>query len=260
MFRDPTTERAVSQVVSFILVFSVVAMTVGIVSVVGFDGLTDQRDSQRVENAERAFDVLGDNVEDVYQDAAPSRATEVKLSDATLRMGSTTRVRADFPENTTGPFETTLSPVVFALEGRDSSIVYEAGAVIRVDGDAAVMIRDPPFRFDEERTLLPVVQTRGTDAVSGSTTVLVRTEAQSRSILHPVGADRADTPDGRMVFWFETSEARAPVWEGYFETELSWVDDACRNDAPGVVYCEVPSDSVPDELFLSENLVLVEFE
>lgn len=260
MFRDPTTERAVSQVVSFVLVFSLVATTVGIVSVVGFDGLTDQRDSQRVENAERAFDVLADNVEDVYQDAAPSRATEVKLSDATLQMGETTTVRADFPANASGPFETDLRPVVFNLEGRDSSIVYEAGAVIRVDDDDAVMIRDPPFRFDEGRTVLPVVQTSGTGAVSGSTTVLVRTEEQSNSIVYPVGDDRADTPDGRMVFWFETSEVRAPAWERYFEAELSWVSDACRNDAPGVVYCEVPTESVPDELFLSENLVFVEFE
>ena len=260
MFRDPTTERAVSQVVSFILVFSLVATTVGIVSAVGFDGLTGQRDSQRVENAERAFDVLADNIEDVYQDAAPSRATEVKLSDANLGMGATTTIRVDFPENASGPYETELRPVTFTMEGRDSSIVYEAGAVIRVDGGSAVMLREPPFRFEQRRTVIPVAKTSGTDAVSGSTTVLVRTEEQARSILYPLGNERADTPNGRLVFWFQTSTERAPAWERYFEAELSWVSDACRNDAPGLVYCEVPADDVPNEMFLSETLVLVEFE
>ena len=259
MFRDTSSRRAVSQVVSFVLVFSLVATTVGIVSVVGFDGLTDRRNAERVENAERAFDVLADNVEDVYAESAPSRATEVKLDEASLRTAASTSLTVDFPDDTLGPFDTSLRPIVFEPQGRNSTIVYEAGAVIRVDDGNAVMLREPPFRFDEDRSVHSLVVTGGEDAVSGSTTVLVRTEETLTTVLHPAGTDTAATPDSRFVFQLETTAARAPAGERYLEDEISWVSDACTRDG-GRVTCELSAAESADELFLSETIIDVTFE
>jgi len=259
MFRDTSTRRAVSQVVSFVLVFSLVATTVGIVSVIGFDGLSDRRDAERVENAERAFDVLADNVEDVYAEGAPSRATEVKLDDAELHTGQLTSVKVDFPDHRLGPFDTTLRPIVFEPHGRDSRIVYEAGAVLRVDDGNAVMLREPPLQFGRDRSVLPIIATSGNDAVGGSTTVLVRTDETGSLALHPVGTDSAATPASRFVFRMETTPARAVAWESYLEGELSWVSDACRRDG-GRVTCELTDSQSMDELFLSEIIVTVTFD
>ena len=58
-------DRAVSDVVSYILVFALIISTVGIVSVSGISGLQDSRDGERVENAQRGFDLLADDVEDI---------------------------------------------------------------------------------------------------------------------------------------------------------------------------------------------------
>lgn len=259
MFRETSTRRAVSQVVSFVLVFSLVATTVGIVSVVGFDGLSDRRDAERVDNAERAFDVLADNVEDVYADGAPSRATEVKLDSAELRTGGITSVKVDFPDDTLGPFDTTLRPIVFEPNGRNSSIVYEAGAIIRVDDGHAVMLREPPLQLRQDRSVLPLVATGGNDAVAGSTTVLVRTDETGSIALHPSGTDTAATPASRFVFQLETTPARAVAWESYLEGEFSWVSDACTRDG-GRVTCELTDSQSMDELFLSETIIEVTFE
>ncbi|MFC7226285.1 hypothetical protein N0B31_02635 [Salinirubellus salinus] len=248
-----------SQVVSFVLVFSLVATTVGVVSVVGFDGLSDRRDAERVDNAERAFDVLADNVEDVYRDGAPSRATEIKLDDAALETGSATTVKVDFPDDSLGPFDTSLRPIVFEPQGRNSSIVYEAGAVIRVDDGNAVMLREPPLRFDEDRSTASLVVTGGEGAVGGSTTVLVRTDETTTAVLHPAGTETAATPNSRFVFQLETAPERAPAWETFLEAEFSWVSDACTRDG-GRVTCEVPAGSSPDELYLSETVIEVTFE
>jgi len=59
----PFDRRAVSDVVGYVLVFSLVSLTVGVVSVAGVGALQDARDVEQANNAERAFDVLGDNVE-----------------------------------------------------------------------------------------------------------------------------------------------------------------------------------------------------
>ena len=81
-------ERGVSDVVGFVLVFALVTATVGVVYTTGIQGLTGSRDVERVNNAERAFDVFANNVDDVIRRGAPSRATEVKLADADLHYGA----------------------------------------------------------------------------------------------------------------------------------------------------------------------------
>ncbi len=78
------TDRAVSETISFVLVFSLIVASVGAVYAIGVSELEATRDAERIENAQRAFDVLADNVDDVLE-GAPSRGTEVKLAEATLR-------------------------------------------------------------------------------------------------------------------------------------------------------------------------------
>ena len=75
--REPAADgRGVSEVISFVLVFSLIAATVALVYVSGIGGLESTRSSQRVTNAERAFDVLHDNIANIHRRCTPSRATE----------------------------------------------------------------------------------------------------------------------------------------------------------------------------------------
>lgn len=72
--------RAVSEVVGFVLTFSLVTMAIAIVFTAGFGGLQDTQQAEQVNNVERAFDVLDTNVQEVQRQEAPSRATEMRLS------------------------------------------------------------------------------------------------------------------------------------------------------------------------------------
>jgi hypothetical protein len=81
------TDRAVSDVIGYVLVFSLIIATVGIVTAVGFSTIEDRQRDERINNVERAFDVFAANVEDVYRGGAPSRATEIRLSGGTLQYG-----------------------------------------------------------------------------------------------------------------------------------------------------------------------------
>lgn len=250
-----TDERAVSEVVGFVLVFSLVLGTITLVYVGGFTGLQDTRDHEQMANAERAFDVLANNLEELGQGKAPSRATEIKLSDATLRMGQRyhTRVSVD------GDNVSVTSPRPISYDNGDgSSVVYEQGAVIRVDDNGgATMLGEPDYIFNDERTVLRHIEPRGgKKSVGGSTTVLVRAE---RNI--PRLAYSGDVSNSDVEIFLETSIQRAPVWEAYLEERASIAEGSCdvgvvdSDEDRAVVTC----DMATDQLYVTRTLVDVEF-
>ena len=118
MFRD---RRGVSETVGFVLVFSLVLLTVGTVLTVGYAGLQDARDAERVNNAERAFDVLANNIEDITARGAPSRGTEIRLAEASIGPGAPVTMNiSGFAADGSRQFSTgndTLDTIVYEADG-----------------------------------------------------------------------------------------------------------------------------------------------
>lgn len=251
--------RAASEVIGFILIFSLIATTTGIVYTVGFSGLEDSRDAERLRNAERAFDVLADNIDDVTRRGAPARATEVKVADATLSTGEPTRIEVS--AGSTYLVET--RPVMFRISSGDAAIAYEAGAVVRSDGDASVFKRTPGFVIDKQQTVLtvPQLESSSSDGVGGSTTALVRTERIGSSVL----AD--ETPSSPITIRVETTTTRAEAWNRYLEAEIregfpaiTASDDPCSITGGGtVVECTHPNLE-PDRLLVTATRMGVTVE
>lgn len=176
---DVFDDRGVSDVVGFVLIFSLIILTVGAVYTAGFDGLTHLRQAEQSANAERAFEVLANNVEDLVERGAPSRGTELQLSDARLTYGETVTMNLSIDG---GYYQTRLRPIVYET-GTGTRIVYTSGAVIRQQSGGSVALKDPGFVFGE-RTVVPYIVTRptGRESVGGSTRVLVRTDLANRYV------------------------------------------------------------------------------
>jgi hypothetical protein len=228
--------RAVSEVVGFVLVFTLVIGTVTIVYAGGFGGLDATRDAERVNNAERAFDVMANNFEQLASGDAPNRATEIKLSEASLSTTSNrlTTINASEIDTAAG-----ANPVAIRYDSGDGSqIVYELGAVIRIDDGNAVMIREPDFLFADDRIVVRYISTRGSgQGVGGSTTVLVRGEKQSSQLL----ASEQDVTDVKIEM--RTHPDRSAVWEAYFEGKI---ESATGTTGP---YCSTASvDATTDRV------------
>jgi hypothetical protein len=228
--RNPSGDRSrlgATEVLGFVLIFSLVASTTGIVYVYGFGGLQDARDATALDNAERAMDVFADNVRDIHHRGVPNRATEIKLYDAGLALEESTawqvNVTADGSTNT---YSYDVEPLVYT--GGDTELVYSNGALIRADRDSAVMHREPPFVFrrtdGENVTVVPLIETRSstTQNVAGDSTVLVRTDlAISETIVERVG-DYSPPPSNLLVnLTVETTPERAVVWERYLDAEIA---------------------------------------
>jgi hypothetical protein len=211
------TDRAQSEVIGFVLVFSLIVASTGIVYVTGFSALEDSRTAEQLDNVERAFDILDDNTRDLSHRDAPTRATEIDLAGGGLRLGDPVNVTVTATNasnaSDTVTVSTTTRPIVY--EKDDRQVVYVYGATVRSDGDASVMVADPDWVFGGERSLLPLLVTQAADgrtAVGGETTVLLRVRADSRGVLTKT-LDSGATTELEITI----ESPRADAWAQYAE-------------------------------------------
>lgn len=245
------SERGVSDVIGFVLVFALITSTVAIVYTFGFTGLENAREEERISNAERVFDILADNVGDLQRRGAPSRATEIKLSEATLGYGSETSLTVEvtnMPSSTV--YSTNLDPVVYAPTDSQTRLVYENGAVFREQRNGGIALERSGSVFREngptKTAVIPFVQTRqtGKPGVGGSSTVRIRTENAGSEVMGalatPTDADSDPDGDGddeyAVTYTIDTAPTRAPLWESALEERISWRSDACSVSG-GTVTC-----------------------
>jgi len=206
--------RGATEIIGFVLVFSLVVGTIAMVYVGGLSALDESREAERVTNAERAFDVMANNFQQMGRGKAPNRATEIKLAEAQLATVDAQRfISINTSSMDTGAKATSV-PIRYSAGG-DTSIVYENGAIIRVDRNGAVMKKDPDFLFSDEVVVVRYIALRGSgQAVGGSTVALVRAERQDDGVIEDRGAST------NVTVKIRTHPDRADVWEDYFRSEV----------------------------------------
>lgn len=245
------SERGVSDVIGFVLVFALITSMVAIVYTFGFTGLENTRQEERISNAERVFDILADNVGDLQKRGAPSRATEIKLSEATLGYGSETSLTVEVMNmDSTTIYSTNLDPVVYTPTDSPVRLVYENGGVFREQRNGGVVLERPGAAFREDgptkTAVIPFVQTRqtGKPGVGGSSTVRIRTENTGSEVMGALSTptDANSDPDGddadeyEVKYTIDTTPTRASLWESALEERISWRSDACST-SDGTVTC-----------------------
>jgi hypothetical protein len=222
--------RGVSEVLGYILVFSLVIATITTTMVFGFGGLEDRQAEEQVTNIERAFDVLADNIDDMQRYEDPSRATEIRLAGGTLSLGQEVTMTVGRGSGGTidpsAQTNVTLRPLVYESEG--GTVVYEAGMVFRADEASSLARTETPFVVDDARAVVPTIVTvSGGDAVgvSSDQTVLVETERNPRT---QTVAQRTIEANGGEL-WLAIETPRADGWARQLEAEgfedVSHTDD-----------------------------------
>ncbi|MFB6125902.1 MAG: hypothetical protein ABEJ79_01180 [Halolamina sp.] len=217
--RSPTggrdDETAQSNVLGFVLVFTIVVTTIGVVFAAGVPVLQDVQDRERVDNMERAFEILDNNVEDIVYREAPSRATEIRLSGGSIDTAGSTRVNVSVENDPNSPYIARTRPITYADEG--TTIRTAFGGVVRSDGAGATMISEPEWRVSGERAVLPlIVTTQSADgaSVGGSLTLLVVADAERRT------ASSFETDPGNVSTVTVTVTSAYPsAWARYFDSK-----------------------------------------
>jgi hypothetical protein len=238
------SDRAISDVVGYVLIFSLIVATVGVVTTAGFGALDDRQAAERINNVERAFDVYASNIEDVYRDGAPSRATEMRLAGGTIRHGDPVTITIADATDESQNVTTVLRPTIY-VDG-DTEIVYVAGAVLRSSGDSSIVLRDPPFRPDSSTASFPLVQTyRISGPVSLASDGTVRVTSTARGVNTTLPASF----DGASGYNVTVESPRDDAWAQYFESD-SGFNDVTRDESAGTVTATVDADTLVAPRFL----------
>jgi hypothetical protein len=201
-----SADRGVSETIGFVLVFALITSTIAVTFTVGLGGLEDAQLAERDNNVERAFDVLHDNLNDLSRDGVPSRATELRLGGGELSFDD----ESGFLLNGTGFESQVIEGGSLTYRGAgDTRIVYENGAVFRMDGDNGVMIREPDLLVGDT----VVYSLYGLDGpvkpVSGDRTALVVGKRSDREV---AASDRTAAENVTL----DINSTQATVWERYY--------------------------------------------
>ena len=201
-----SADRGVSETIGFVLVFALITSTIAVTFTVGLGGLEDAQLAERDNNVERAFDVLHDNFNDLSRDGVPSRATELRLGGGELAFDD----ESEFRLNGTGFESQVIEGGSLTYHGAgDTRIVYENGAVFRMNGDNGVMIREPDLLVGETVVYSLFGLDGPAEPVSGDRTVLVVGERTDREV---AADDR--TPADNVTL--DINSTQATVWERYY--------------------------------------------
>lgn len=220
------SDRGVSEVLGFVLVFTLVTAMIGVVFATGIGGLSDAQDREKFTNVERAFDVLADNIGDLHQRGAPSRATEVKLAGGAIAVNDSVRVRI-WVENGSDPlqngsYQINPQPIVYEHDNGDK-LLYVGGAVFRAESSGSVMVQEPRWVVGGTYSIIPLIETygSGTSGVAGGGKVLIIAERGTRTLQTPFEVNGSHT----AVVNVTVRSPRVDAWKRYFEDEgLSPVD------------------------------------
>lgn len=248
---QPRTGRAVSDLVGFILIFSLIVTVVAVISLAGMGSLESVKTAEQSNNAVRAMEVLADNMEDIHRRGAPSRATEISLEGASIRLGEEIEVVIDDPDSAELSQQTFgIKPIIY--DNGEIELVYVMGAVFRDDQRGGTVVEGYEPVVDDGRVLIPVTNTGS--ASSGvqqlqSSTVLVRAATIERST--PVNDTDPAVTYGNLHL--NVSSPRQELWH---RTLSESEDLSCSQNDPDWVNCSIAGTH--DRLFVTETWISVE--
>jgi hypothetical protein len=131
-----TSEKAVSYVIGFALIFSIaVVSTVGLF-IFGFDVLSDVDQDQTVSLGEKNMDTIRADLADLTTQQAATREQRLQLANAQLGFGENSTIRVSAIGQTfnligTNSLEWETRSLVYRLPDRETEFVYAFGHVFR---------------------------------------------------------------------------------------------------------------------------------
>ncbi|MCU4799006.1 hypothetical protein OB920_01270 [Halobacteria archaeon HArc-gm2] len=212
--------RGVSDLVAFVLTFSIIITAVGVVSIGGLGSLEDYRDGARAESAEVAMTGFDSSMEDIRVDGVPQRSHQLQLNgDQLERHSSVIEITISGTPRGPPPLSITVDVGAFVRQtGRDTEIAYESGAVYRSQDRGQTVVSKPPFRCGADTANIGLVSVRGDVNVSSDSLALRARENGSMSA-YPKLTDGENGSASDVTI--DVSRTHNPdAWQQLFDREM----------------------------------------
>ena len=189
-------DRAVSEVLGFVLVFGLIFGSVGLLYMVGFSSITDYQEGEQMRNANQAFEAIAENFNDLQRnDGVEARSSEISHRGGMPSVDEeTTNVTISVEDNSGGEVvnETVqLGALTYSFKG--TTIAYEGGGVFRERDGGSVTIKEPLLKCREDangETVAIVSLTKVLDggvSLQDSPTQEIRAKRGGSEVLHTGG-------------------------------------------------------------------------
>ena len=219
------SESAVSEVVDFIIILSVMLLAVSVIAVQGFPLVEHLQESGHTENLRQGFTVVAANLNKIVFGKAPSQSVELKMYGGSLSVtGSSTINVTSYVWNSSKPgteaqtFERQMRMLEKNYEG--NSICYEnTGTWAKYPSGNSVMLSEPQFSFNGNTLIVPASMIAGSSSTGGSGLVSIISDGGERWTYSYQNVSRVDITITSKYY---------QAWESYLEETMGMntsVDD-----------------------------------
>lgn len=223
-------KRAVSDVIGFSLMFGIIIVGVGVVSVGGLDDILDFGDREEITTSERGMEAAAATLDKINSQSDWNRSFSIVvgtgnvwLNDSELTISGAAGIEGDIGNGGTIPVNSLEHR--FDRQPEDVSVRYEAGAVFRSDSVAASYRPSFKCNGDTDTALVSVV-----NLTARGSGINVAVDYNRRFTIDPTSI-----PDESPVAAFAetlTLQADLQSWETHMRTGLS-SGDALQIDVSG---------------------------
>jgi hypothetical protein len=256
-----TDNKAVSEVIGFVLVLGIVFASIGIVYFNAIPALEVTENQEHTKNAERVFSVLQYNINDIAEKEVPERSTEMRMKGGTLTtVDGVTTINVTIENGSSGVEYNTsdgdlggpIGTNRISYETPAAKVAYENGAVFRTsdDGETAGMISEPNWRIEDEGPIIiSQVAILGASTVSGDGVSGITSEA-----FRKLGNFTQEDPSNEIEIRMDSTYAGA--WERYFVRQDGIDSSDVTRPTGNKVNVEI--DAAGQKIVYSETEVSVE--
>lgn len=234
-------ERAVSDVLAFVLVFGVIITSVGVVYIFGIGALGDTQNVQQDRNAERAFETMAESFVDLQTNRGEERLHELNPRGARMSLDD-----EDPTVEITGVDGGPVTADAGALhyDNDNTRVSYELGAVFRSDDGNSIMVREPEFVCRDTGSGTRVIVSYVDIVPDGPGAVSSENTMQIEGI--QTGQERYEYDGSSPVELRIEDSSHGDAWIRYFEDDDNdWELDSGSSDGNLTAECDVGSgDSV----------------
>jgi len=219
------SDSAVSEVVGFILVFSIIMLAIGVIYAVGYPSIQSSKENTQFQNMEQSFMVLQSDIKMVAFDQAPVKTLKTSLGGGAITVYpdagwinvSTTAGGGDVIRNVT------IGAIEYEKNGR--SIAYEGGGVWeKYPSGAALKLSEPRIFVHNTSTgnrrtvfvsIINISSEKGISSVGGEGTASVVVRLNNRSSSPYINSTSA--PENVTIV---VTSDYADAWGRYFDDDI----------------------------------------
>lgn len=228
---DRGDDRAVSDLVGYVLMVAVILVGVGLTATVGVDRLEQAQLSQNTQGVERGMQLLEGNIDEIQSSRAESRTTTLSLSSGRVTINATdapSSVLVNVSGTGDSPTRYRMGAITYRFD--DGVVAYEGGGVfLRTFRGNPITSAEPTFICDDDRAIVSIVTLQG-PAVNnsyGGAEADVVTRRNASRVLFPINRTGADSLDESTGVNVTVDSAHASAWRRYLlGGDQEWVEQS----------------------------------